>query len=485
LTREPTCPIGQPSRPWLREPATCPIGQPSRHSLREPTCPIGQPSRHSLREPTCPIGQALREPATCPIGQPGSAPLMHEPELDIADAQRAVLTHIDPLPAVTLPLTAALGRVLAADLQARWALPGAAVATMDGWALRSADLLATDAALVRLQIAGESAAGHPSHSVLRAGQTARISTGAVIPPGADAVVAQEDCSREGDALTIDRGRVGRFAAGHFVRAAGSDVAAGALLLSAGAVLGAGELALLAGCGHTEAPVHRPPRLAILGTGDELVPIGATPGPGQVVNSNALMLACQARAAGAEVIDLGIARDDVDSLRAALRAGLDADLLVTCGGISVGDHDLVLPTLLGLGGALVFRRVRLRPGRPSSFLRVPTQDGSMRPVFALPGNPASAHVAFELFVRPALLRMQGRDWQRARRSVTLTASAPCDPRRAHVIRARVVGDRATPLPDQTSGALRSIAGHNALIELPPGTCPMEPGASAMAILLHDS
>jgi len=416
------------------------------------------------------------------MDHPGSVTAMHEPELDIADARRELLARVEPLSPVSLPLAAAHGRVLAADLHARWDLPGAAVATMDGWALRSADVLAAERP--RLRVAGESAAGHPSPNILQTGEAARISTGAVLPPGADAVVAQEDCARHGDELTIDRARVGPFSAGHFVRAPGSDVAAGSRLLAAGARLGAGELALLAGCGHTEAPVHRPPRLALLGTGDELVALGATPRPGQVVNSNALMLACQARAAGAEVLDLGVARDDADDLRAALQRGLEADLLVTCGGISVGDHDLVLPTLRALGGALVFRRVRLRPGRPTSFLLVPGPDGAARPVLALPGNPASAHVAFELFARPALLRMQGREWARPRRDVILTAAAPRDPRRVHLIRARVVDDRATPLPDQSSGALRSIAGHDALIELPPGTCPMEPGASATAILLGE-
>jgi len=405
-------------------------------------------------------------------------------ELDIAAAQQEALARAWPLPAVATDIVAAHGRVLAEAPRARWDLPGADVATMDGWALRSVDLTA-QGPRVRLRRRGESAAGHPYGELLGEGEALRISTGAVLPPGADAVVAQEDCAVQGEQLEVDLERVGAFGPGHFVRAAGSDVAAGATLLPAGALLGPGELALLAGCGHSLVHVHRAPRVAILCTGDELVPVGAWPQRGQVVSANGLMLAWQARAAGAEVVDLGIARDEPGELRLAIERGTgeDIDVLITCGGISVGDHDLVLPTLIGLGATLVFRRVRLRPGRPTTLLELARAGSSPIPVFALPGNPASAHVAFELFVRPMLRRFSGHvRWQRLQQQVVLTQACSRDPRRAHVIRAAIVGDRATPLPDQTSGALRSIAGHDALIELAPGTGPAEAGTSATALLL---
>ena len=405
-------------------------------------------------------------------------------ELDIAAAQQEALARAWPLPAVATDIVAAHGRVLAEAPRARWDLPGADVATMDGWALRSVDLTA-QGPRVRLRRRGESAAGHPYGELLGEGEALRVSTGAVLPPGADAVVAQEDCAVQGEQLEVDLERVGAFGPGHFVRAAGSDVAAGATLLPAGALLGPGELALLAGCGHSLVHVHRAPRVAILCTGDELVPVGAWPQRGQVVSANGLMLAWQARAAGAEVVDLGIARDEPGELRLAIERGTgeDIDVLITCGGISVGDHDLVLPTLIGLGATLVFRRVRLRPGRPTTLLELARAGSSPIPVFALPGNPASAHVAFELFVRPMLRRFSGHvRWQRLQQQVVLTQACSRDPRRAHVIRAAIVGDRATPLPDQTSGALRSIAGHDALIELAPGTGPAEAGTSATALLL---
>ncbi|MBL9099853.1 MAG: molybdopterin molybdotransferase MoeA [Myxococcales bacterium] len=416
---------------------------------------------------------------------------MADLELDIADAQGAVLAHTAPAPAASLALADALGRVLAADLRSRWSLPAGDVSTMDGWAVRLADL-GGHGTRVGLRRAGESAAGHPLDVPLAPGHAARIFTGALLPPGADLVIAQEDAHVLGDSLEIDLVAAGPLAAGHFTRAAGSDVAEGAPLLAAGAVLGPGELALLAGCGHTSAPVHRPPRVALLSTGDELVPVGHWPGRGQIVDSNGLMLACQLRQAGADVVDLGIVVDRPGELQAAIDRALAptssapaADIIVTCGGISVGDHDLVLPTLVARGAELVFRRVRMRPGRPTTLAVL--RDGERRvPVFALPGNPASAHVACELFVRLAVRRWLGHpDLTRTPRDCLLAAPVARDARRTHVVRVRVEGEHATPLPSQTSGALRSIAGHNALAFLSPGTGPALPGTTVPTLLLEDN
>ncbi|MDC0672993.1 molybdopterin molybdotransferase MoeA [Nannocystis radixulma] len=398
-------------------------------------------------------------------------------DLEPDDALARVLAACTPLPGERRGLFAARGRVLAEALHARWSLPGADVSTMDGWAVRAADLSA-ETSEVALAVAGESAAGHPSPSQLEPGQAARISTGAVLPPGADAVVAQEDTARRGDRLHIDLARAGAVRPGHFVRRAGSDLAAGAALLAPGTALRAGDLALAAGAGHADVLVHRAPRAAVLCTGDELVDIGCPPGHGQVVSSNGLMLACQAAAAGAEVHDLGRVRDEPEVLRRALAdAASAADVVLVSGGISVGDHDLVWPTLLALGAEPIFRRVRLRPGRPLAFARL-----GAALVFALPGNPASTFVGFELFARPALRRLGGHlQPDLPRRRVVLATPAEGAGRRTHCVRARLVDGRAEPLPSQVSGALTSLRACDLLVLVPPGPG-LPAGAEAWALVL---
>lgn len=402
-------------------------------------------------------------------------------ELDVPAALARVLALAGPLPGERAALPDALGRVLAEELRARWALPGADLSTMDGWAVRAVDLShGTPTDFITLAVRGESAAGHPSAATLGPGEAARISTGAVLPPGADAVVAQEDVTRAGPEVRVDLARAGDLRPGHFVRRAGSDVAADAPILRPGARLGPGDLALAAATGHTELLVHRAPRVAILCTGDELVPPGCPPGHGQIVSSNGLLLACLIREAGALPLDLGLVPDDPRALHDALdRARGLADVVLSSGGISVGDHDLVFPALQALGLVPEFRRVRVRPGRPLTFGRL----GEVL-VFALPGNPASTFVSFELFVRPALRRLAGQPRPtRALRRLTLATPAEGAGRRTHYVRARLRDGLAEPLPNQASGALTSLRGCDALLAVPPGP-DLPAGASVDALLLRD-
>lgn len=405
-------------------------------------------------------------------------------ELDVDAALARVLAECAPLAPERVDLLGARGRILAADVRARWPLPGADVSTMDGWAVRAADLFPVpsdiSASAAILKIAGESAAGHPQSTPLAEGTAARISTGAVLPSGADAVVAQEDTERRGDELRVDLLRAGAVAPGHFVRRAGSDVALDDLLLTTGTDLSAGDLALACAAGHTALAVHRAPRVGILCTGDELVPPGCPPGHGQIVSSNGLLLATLIHEAGAIPLDLGLVRDDPDALREALTRGLSqCDVVLTSGGISVGDHDLVYPALHALGLRPAFRRVRVRPGRPLTFGRI---DDVL--VFALPGNPASTFVGFELFVRPALRTLAGHPRpRRPLRRVTLAAAAEGAGKRAHYVRARLRDGRAEPLPNQASGALTSLRGCDALLAIPPGPG-LPAGAEADALVLRD-
>ncbi|MEE9382456.1 MAG: gephyrin-like molybdotransferase Glp [Nannocystaceae bacterium] len=397
--------------------------------------------------------------------------------VSVARAQALVLAQTEPGEARGIPTGAAAGLVLAEAGVARWSLPNAPVSVMDGYAIRASDV---QPGTHTLRVVDESAAGHPMSDVLGTREAARISTGAVLPSGADAVVPQEETTRSGNELLVDQTAAQRTGPGRFVRPTGSDVRRGDPLLPSGTRLGPGELALLAGCGHAVCKVVPRPQVALLCTGDELVNIGTTPGPGQVVNTNRIMLAAQVREAGGDPLLLESPGDDPNALREAMENALKCDLLITSGGISVGDHDHVRACLDALDFAPHFSKVRLRPGKPTTF-------GVAQGVacLALPGNPASSLVAFELFARPWIRKRLGlaaKHWHRPIRRVSLTQSVNGNRERAHYVRAHVRDDLATPLDDQSSGALRSIAGHNALVHIPEGIVQVNAGDAFDALLL---
>ena len=410
---------------------------------------------------------------------------MAEPRrmIPVSEALALILDGLEPLETIFAEvhpdghLDATLeGRpALAETLHARWSLPTHDTAIMDGFALRCADLHHEDG----LAIQGESAAGHPAATHLAPGHAMPISTGAVIPDQADLVVPIEDCERLGDRVRFNedaraRGRVGRF-----IRPAGSDVRADSLLLEAGTSLGPAELPLLVAGGHHRIPIVRPPRVAILATGDELLPPGAVPERGQLIETNSMMLQALSRETGAQVHSVGRVGDTRRATLDSIREAAGADLLLTTGGISVGVHDHVGPALRELGFELAFEKVQLRPGKPTTFGRL----GGCR-VLALPGNPASSYVAFELFARPLLRRLGGHaQLQRPRARVPLATKLEAEERRDHYLRARIVDGKAEPLPTQLSGALTSIAAAEVLLLLPGGSGEYAAGDEVEAIILN--
>jgi molybdopterin molybdotransferase len=378
--------------------------------------------------------------------------------MPVAEALARVLADAAPLPAEATPLGEAHGRVLAADVAALRTQPPADVSAMDGYAVHAADVAAVPA---RLKLVGEVAAGHPFHGRVGAGEAARIFTGGVIPPGADTIVIQENTAREGDVVVVTTG-AGR---GKHVRREGLDFARGAVLLAKGRRLSDRDLALAAAMNHPRVLVHRAPKVAVLATGDELVMPGADPGFGEIVYSNGYATMALARAEGCDVADLGIVPDRLPETAAAVRSARDlgADILVTSGGASVGDYDLVQKALAAEGLELSFWKVALRPGRPMMHGRL----GAMH-VLGLPGNPVSAYVCAVLFLVPLIRRLAGRaDVEPKLEPARLGCDLPANDERADYLRATLApGPDARPLaspaPVQDSSMLTPLARADCLL-----------------------
>jgi len=381
-----------------------------------------------------------------------------------------------PLPAEPTGLDDALGRVLARDVRSTGPLPAWDNSAMDGYAVRAADVAsASPEAPVRLPVALEAAAAPTDPRTLPPGSAARIMTGAPVPAGADAVVPVEQT--DGGTQTVELRAAA--APGACVRRAGSDVGAGDLVLTAGTLLGPGHVAALAAVGLDGVPTHRRPRVAVLSTGDELVPPGRPLRHGQLHDSNSWLLAAQVRAAGGEPVRMGPAPDDVDALRALLRE-LDGtvDAVVTSGGVSMGAYDVVKAALVGtdLGADVELVTVAVQPGKPQALGRLP----GGTPFFGLPGNPVSTFATFELFVRPALQRMRGlADPERPALEAVADEGWSTPAGRAQVMPVRWVGPgrrRVAPASPGGSGShlVARLALLDALAVVPADVDRVEPG-----------
>lgn len=368
--------------------------------------------------------------------------------LPVETALERLLAGVVPLSPEMVPIDAARGRILAENLTATVTQPPFAASAMDGYAIRWADIPGP------WRVIGEAAAGRGFAGSTMPGETVRIFTGAPLPNGADTIVIQEEIACSGNTAAL--AGEGPTHKGAHIRAAGQDFAHGDTLAGAGDRLTPPRLGLLAAAGHGTLPVVRRPRVTLIATGDELVPPGTTPGPDQIVSSNPAMLRALFESIGAQVTDPGIIRDDRIALAAAL-TGADADLIVTIGGASVGDHDLVVPVLRELGADIDFWKIALRPGKPMLAGRL----GKTR-IIGLPGNPVSAFVCALLFAVPLLDRLGGRRDSLPTEMLPLAGPLPANGLRRDHLRARRTPAGALPFASQDSARLGILASADLLI-----------------------
>ncbi|GLI37006.1 molybdopterin molybdotransferase MoeA [Geobacter hydrogenophilus] len=374
------------------------------------------------------------------------------------EARNIILDRITPLGVERVGILEAAGRVLAEDVVAPWEMPLCDNSAMDGFAVRAADCAAIPAAL---KVTGYIPAGGEVTGAVEPGCAIRIMTGAPLPPGCDAVVPVEETEDDGAAIRV----VAPVKERQHIRFKGEDVATGETVIPAGTLIQPPEVSMLASFGKALVPVFRRARVAILSTGDELIELGEPPVPGKIINSNTLSLAAAVRQCGAEPIVIGIARDNRESHREKLAEGLKADALITSAGVSAGDRDLVRDVLEEMGVEQIFWKVDMKPGGPTAF----GMHGA-KPVFSLPGNPVSTIVTFELFARPALLRMMGhRRVVRPFVKAILREDAKKKPGKVNFLRVQVTVQEgrfvASTAGDQHTGILRTMVRANGLALLP--------------------
>ena len=389
--------------------------------------------------------------------------------LPVTEAQARLLALMPSVAVERLPLTRAAGRWAAEDIVALRTQPASDLSAMDGYAIRYDDLPGP------WRVIGESAAGRPFDAAIGRGEATRIFTGAAMPPGSDSVLVQEEAARTDASLTLT-GEGPRKRGGN-VRVAGLDFSKGELLVASGERMTPARTALAAIGGHAEAAVRRRVRVAIAATGDELVPAGTPLAPGQLPESNGLMLSALIAGLPVEIIDLGILPDNAEALRAAF-AAVEADILVTTGGASVGDHDLVRPALEAAGATIDFWRIALRPGKPMMA-------GRLRDtvVLGLPGNPVSAFVTAVLFLHPLIAALGGaRNPYPPLVRVPLGEALPANGERTDYLRGRIEGGHAYASTIQDSSMLRTLARSDCLIMRPVCAPAAQAGDSAEVLIL---